>query len=56
MITMDHVSEFIGQDPIEQVNDTPGYNSWVASLPREQGHVDIAYITKSDTPSEGAKT
>ena len=46
MITMDHVSVFIGQDPIEQVNDTPGYSAWVASLPREQCHVDVAYSTK----------
>ena len=53
---MDDVNQFLRKDPIEQVKDTPGYNSWVASLPREQYHLDIAYITKADKPSEGAKT
>ena len=47
--TLDDVKEFLRKEPTEQVKDTPGSNSWVGSLPREQYHVDIAYITQKPT-------
>ena len=34
LTTTDDINEFLRKEPTEQVKDTPGYNSWVGSLPR----------------------
>jgi hypothetical protein len=56
MITMQDIEDFLRPQEASHIKDTPGYNSYVASLPREQYHVDIAYITKADKSTDGPKT
>jgi hypothetical protein len=56
MVTLQDVEDFLRPQEASRIKDMPGYSSYVASLPREQYHVDIAYITKADKSTEGPKT
>jgi len=55
LITMQDVQEFWRGTFIGQIKDETGDNSYVASLPREQYHIDIAYISKFKTAEEVKK-
>ena len=52
LITMEDVQEFWRGTFIGQIKDETGDNSYVGSLPREQYHIDIAYISKFKTAEE----
>jgi hypothetical protein len=52
MITMQDVNEWWDTQSVGQIKKKTGFNSFVASLPREQFHLDIAYITKAKKKSE----
>ena len=54
-VTMEDVKKFWAGTFAGQIKPMTGYNSYVASLPREQYHVDIAYMSKAKTKEE-AKT
>jgi hypothetical protein len=54
-ITREDVREFWRTQDEGQITDMKGYSSWVGSLPREQYHIDIAYISKANSgPKEKA--
>ena len=52
LVTMEDVQEFWRGQEAGQIKDMKGYNSYVASLPRQQYHLDIAYITKAKSKAE----
>ena len=52
LVTMEDVQEFWRGQEAGQIKDMKGYNSYVASLPRQQYHLDLAYITKAKSKAE----
>ena len=40
------------KEPMHYIKDMKGYSPWLASMPREQYHLDIAYITNAKTKAE----
>ena len=52
LVTMQDAQEFWRGEEAGQIKDMTGYNSYGGSLPRQQYHVDIAYITKAKTKKE----
>ena len=54
-VTMEDVKQFWRGTAAGQTKPYTGYNSYTASLPREQYHVDIAYMSKAKTKEEAKK-